>query len=69
MKEEWEPGSEGVARSPALNVEGEPVPPVGQGWSVWARPSWNRGGLGDTWRGWEVHSPDNDQMHFCAAEF
>lgn len=22
-----------------------------------------------TWWGWEVHSPDDDQMHFCAIEF
>ena len=28
----------------------------------------SRGGPRATWRGWEVHSPDNNQMHFCAVE-
>lgn len=71
MKGKWELGSQQVARSPAPDVDRarEPVPLYWLGVECLATSLLEKAGPKATWRGWEVHSPDNDQVHFCAVEF
>lgn len=47
----------------------EPVPLYWLGVEWLATSLLEKAGPKATWRGWEVHSPDNDQVHFCAVEF